>query len=315
MKKVTVSAPGKLHVSGEHAVVYGKPTLIMATTLRMYVTLEKTTSPLLSVIRESDTYIDAIVKLFENKHGLTVEPDMRLGITSAIPTRSGMGSSAALPVALNGALSTWYGHPWNVQNINEAAYQAEKIAHENSSGGDPAVSTHGGILWYRKELEFLKTLWLLSFNVPKKFAPIVLINTGREESTGDLVHHVANIKKDNEMQFVTLLDAIETVTKNITQAVHDEDEPAFRLAIQKNERLLEKMDVVSVDVVSFIREIETLGGVAKISGAGGKKKGSGVILAAHDKPGVLVDLAKKHEYPSFQVGLGKEGVRLEQVLT
>lgn len=315
MKKVTVSAPGKLHISGEHAVVYGKPTLIVAASLRMYVTLERNATPLLTVVRKNDTYIDAIVRLFEKKYGITIESDIGMNISSAIPTRSGMGSSAALAVALNGALMAWHGHPWNAQAVNEAAYQAEKTKHENSSGGDPAVSTHGGIIWYRKELEFLKTLWLLPFKVPKKFASIVLINTGREENTGDLVRHVAGIRQRDEAGFVVLLDAIETVTKDITRAIHDEDEAAFRTSIQQNEHLLEKMDIVSNNTMSFIRAIEAVGGAAKISGAGGRKKGSGVILAVHDDPKVLVDLAKTHGHPSFQVGLGGEGVKLEQVLT
>lgn len=315
MKKVTVSAPGKLHISGEHSVVYGKPTLIVATTLRMYVTLEKATSPLLSHIRKSDAYIDAIVGRFEKKYAMTLDESIGLTISSAIPVRSGMGSSAALAVSLSGALSMWHGHPWNAQAINDAAYQAEKIKHENSSGGDPAVSTHGGIVWYRKELEFLKTLWLLPFKVPNAFAPIVLINTGREENTGDLVRHVASFKQADEGRFATILDAIEVTTKDITRAIHDEDESAFRTAVQANERLLESMGVVSADAVAFIRAVEAAGGVAKISGAGGRKKGSGVIFAQHDDPGVLVDLAKAHTYTSFQVGLGGEGVKLEQALT
>ncbi len=315
MKKVTVSAPGKLHISGEHAVVYGKPTLIVATSLRMYVTLERGVLPLISEICASDRYVSAIVGQFEKKHAIKIERDIGLTISSGIPTRSGMGSSAALAVALSGALSVWHEHPWNAQEINELAYQAEKIKHENSSGGDPAVSTHGGIVWYRKELEFLKTLWLMSFKFPKKFASIVLINTGREENTGDLVRYVSDIKRGNEAGFVRLLDAIEGVTKDITRSIHDEDESVFRLSIQKNEQLLEKMGVVSPSVIAFIRSIETVGGVAKISGAGGRKKGSGVVLSVHDDPKILIDCAKKYGYPSFQVGLGGEGVKLEQVIT
>lgn len=315
MKKVTVSAPGKLHISGEHAVVYGKPTLIVAVSLRMYVTLERGASPTLSAVRKKDTYIDAIVRLFEKKYGIQIDPSIGMSISSAIPTRSGMGSSAALAVALCGALSAWHGHPWNTQLINELAYQAEKTKHENSSGGDPAVSTHGGLIWYRNELEFLKTLWSLSFKVPKTFPHLVLISTGREENTGDLVRHVSGIQQNDEAGFVSFLDAVETVTKEITQAIHDEDEPSFRKAIQENERLLESVGVVSSDVRTLIRSIEDKGGAAKISGAGGRKKGSGVVLSVHDDPKVLIDLSKKYGYPSFQVSLGGEGVRLEQVLT
>lgn len=314
MKKVTVSAPGKLHISGEHAVVYGKPSLIVATSLRLYVTLEKGIAPPLSDIRKKDSYIDAICTVFEKKYATTPEEGIGIAITSTVPVRSGMGSSAALAVALVGALSAWHGVAWNVQAINESAYQAEKAKHETSSGSDPAVAAHGGLLWYRKELEFLKTLWLLPFKIPKVFAPFVLINTGRNENTGDLVRHVAGIKAGGEQYFAGILNDVERVTKEMTEAIHDENEVLFRQTLTKNEKLLEDMGIVSPDAKELIRKIEKSGGAAKISGAGGIAGGSGIILAVHNKPETLMRIAKKHNYPSFQVALGGAGVRLEQVL-
>jgi len=315
MKKVTVSAPGKLHIAGEHAVVYGKPSLIVATSLRLYVVLEKGTAPTLKSVRRKDRYIDEIVRVFEKKHGVAMTEDVGITITSSIPRRSGMGSSAALAVALSGALSAWNMLPWNAQLINEVAYQAEKTKHENSSGSDPAVATHGGIIWYRKELEFLKTLWLLPFKIPKAFAPFVLINTGRDENTGDLVRHVSEVKQKDEQFFLRTLNEVEAATKKVTQAIHDEQESAFREAIKQNQRLLEEMDIVSPAAASFIRKVEGSGGVAKISGAGGRSGGSGIIIAMHDQPKTLVDMAKQYGYPSFQVLLGGIGVKLEQVRT
>jgi len=38
-KKITFSAPAKIHLLGEHAVVYGKPAIISATNLRLTLTL------------------------------------------------------------------------------------------------------------------------------------------------------------------------------------------------------------------------------------------------------------------------------------
>jgi len=39
MNKVVVSAPGKIHLMGEHAVVYGKPALIAAINKRLVATV------------------------------------------------------------------------------------------------------------------------------------------------------------------------------------------------------------------------------------------------------------------------------------
>ncbi len=39
MKKIKVSAPGKIHLMGEHSVVYGKPALLAAINKRVFVEL------------------------------------------------------------------------------------------------------------------------------------------------------------------------------------------------------------------------------------------------------------------------------------
>ncbi len=314
MKKVTVSAPGKLHISGEHAVVYGKPSLIVATSLRLYVTLTDNGASSFAALRKKDAYIAAIADVFEKKYGKAIDARCRIKIDSAIPIGSGMGSSAALAVALIGALSVWHNHPWNPQVINDSAYLAEKTKHKNSSGSDPAVSAHGGILWYRKELEFLKTLWLLSLKIPRTFSPFILINTGRTESTGDLVQAVAERKKRDEVRFAELLSQIENVTKAITVALHDEREDTFRQGIHTNELLLEELGVVSKSAQTLIRAIEQHGGVAKISGAGGIAGGSGVILVSHQESEVIKKLAKKYGHPSFETQLGGAGVQREQII-
>ena len=329
MKKVIVSAPGKLHLSGEHAVVHGKPALVVTTNKRLYVTLENQKSKIsakggsafgrkdqndILKIKNERNYLASIINLLETKYDTQLR-DLSLEITSDIPVGAGMGSSAALVVATIGALIIYLGKPWNPQEINELAFQAEKFQHGNTSGSDPTVITHGGLLWYRKELEFLKTFWLLPFKIPKSFTPFVLVDTGRTESTKDLVVGVVGKKKtQNPGAFELLIAKIEQVTRTITQAIHDEKEVDFRKLVTINERLLEQLGVVSNSTQKFIRDIENSGGAAKISGAGGVKTGSGIVLAVHDDSQKLITLAKKYKYPSFQVALGGEGVRREQVV-
>ena len=194
MKKVTVSAPAKIHLSGEHAVVYGNPAVLVSTSNRLYVSLSsdalvKFTS--VSSFRKNDLYINRIIEIFETNYDIRIEDALHIAIVSDIPVGAGMGSSAALAAAFIGALMQFYEKGWNVQKINDLAYQAEGFVHKNSSGSDPAVVTHGGLLWYRKELDYLKMFWLLSYKIPKNFPSIVLIHTKRTESTGDMVSFVA----------------------------------------------------------------------------------------------------------------------------
>lgn len=316
MKKVVVSAPGKLHLSGEHAVVHGKPALVVAISKRMYITLTPTPNSKpqrLIDVRKKDAYVDSIIKTFTAKYKCKIA-DIGLEINSNIPVGAGLGSSAALAVTLVGALIAYFGKPWNVTEINELAYQAEKFKHKNASGSDPTVVAHGGLLWYRKELDFLKTFWLLPFKIPQSFKPFILINTGRSESTGEMVEKVGQLKKQNERKFILLITQIEEVTRALVNAVHDEKETEMRQLIKLNEQLLEDMGVVSEKVKQLIRKIEKIGGAAKISGAGGLKTGSGIVLVSSDKPKQITQIAKKYNFPSFQVTFGSEGVKREQVV-
>lgn len=319
MKKVTVSAPAKLHLSGEHAVVYGKPVIIVATSKRMYVTLEKQKEKSkqqkeIGEIKSEKSYLSEIIGVFEKKHQTQIDGKLNLSVNSDIPIGVGMGSSAALAVVTIGALSQWIGHDWNPTQINELAFDAEKIQHRNPSGGDNTIATYGGLLWYRKELDFLKTFWLLPFKIPKTFLPFVLINTGRVESTGELVQMVGDKMKKNSIKIWRIMNDIEVTTKQVAQHIHDENELGFLSALKENQGSLEKLGVVSTVTRKLIREIESESGVAKVTGAGGVKGGSGVIIAVHKNPYILIQIAQSYNFPSFQVQLGGEGLRREQVV-
>ena len=293
MKSVTVSSPSKLHLSGEHAVVYGKPAVLVATNKRLSVTLShqlpvsnrqtiyssnstlsneklsKTSShPRLRQvpdgtwlrrdsnnnlleIRKSDRYIDRICQIFEQKYKLVIG-NLSLKILSDIPVGKGMGSSAALAAALIGALSQFYKKPWNISLINELAYKAEKFIHVNASGGDTSISCMGGLLWFRREFEFLKTFWSLPFKFPVKWQDFVLIDTGRSESTGDLVKLVSK----NAKNYGNIFNDIEKVTKQMVLSIKLNNEKLFKSAMQSNELLLEELGVVSKNVKKLIRQIE-----------------------------------------------------------
>ncbi|MBU4099473.1 mevalonate kinase, partial [Patescibacteria group bacterium] len=155
MKQITVSAPGKLILLGEHAVVYGKPAIIVSVAKRCFVTLTPRNDKTIKIVSENqDQVLDypefIISKTLEYFHKkLTLGFD--LSINSQIPINGGMGSSSALAVSIAGAVSLFLGQKFDKEKINAIAYLAEQKKHGNPSGGDNSTCCFGGLVWFRKE--------------------------------------------------------------------------------------------------------------------------------------------------------------------
>src|SRR3989344_2528280 len=287
MKKVIVSVPGKVHLVGEHAVVYGKPALLAAINLRLTVTAQEGTN-------DATGYVTQILEIVKKHFHVSSIP--KLTIHSEILSGYHLGSSAAVAVGVIAATSYFLKKIWNPQLFNQLAYEAEKLQHGNPSGGDNTAVTFGGFIWYRKELEFLKSIWQLP--IKNKLIKFFLIDTGKpKETTGEMV---AFVKSQNNLQ--AFLNANEIQTKRLASAIKEGDENTLIDAIRKGERTLEGIGVVSKKAIPIIRAIEKSGGAAKILGGGGRKAGVGYLLCYTKRP-------PKEAIP---IVLGEEGIRLEK---
>lgn len=315
VKKIEVSAPGKIILSGEHAVVYGKPEIITAIDRRLRVDIQefkKAAKPLIFSSQEPTNLLKFAVKKIFKILGKFPQKNLQISVDSEIPVGSGLGSSAALAVATTTALFKYFNQPFDREKINKIAYEIEKKQHGHPSGGDNTIVTYGGFLWYRKETEFLKLFQPLKFN-PRQLPEFVLINTGRPlETTGEMVMHVKQLYDRSRSRIERILNEIEKVTKEMLVALSQAKKKAIILAIKRNESLLEELGVVSPFAQKVIREVGRKGGVAKICGAGGRKKSSGILLAFHPKKELLFKVAKKWHLPAFEVKLGEEGVKFEK---
>jgi len=274
---IQVSAPGKLIISGEHAVVYGYPALVTAINRRLTV----------------------------------VSAKGKRKIQSEIPIGCGMGSSAAYAVATSAANIVFKSGKLDLVKINDVAYKVEKKRHGNPSGVDNTVSTYGGFLWYRKESENLKLF--SPVKVKRTLSKMYLIDTGRPvESTKEMIARVAKLYKKNPLSTEIVFRKIERVSKNFLKYFQGENIVNFGNLIKENEVLLEKLGVVSNSTIKLICEIEKTGGVAKISGAGGRKDKSGILLVYHKNINKLKNFAKKKQLELIEIQLGEEGVRIEK---
>lgn len=276
MKKIRYSAPAKVILSGEHAVVYGKPALVSAINKRLTITVieGKNTDPKMAEI------ILIVKKYLHDKSIPIIEKNCHISIQSDIPIGRGLGSSGALSVAASASLMEFFtGQEFSPEEINNCAYQIEKLFHKNPSGVDPTTSCFGGLIFYRKEFEFLKTISSLHAKIPKEIAEnLFLIDSGSpSETTADMVQQVGKLY-NNKSKFVEIIfQKIERTTKRMVVSLMKEDKEFFKETMVENESLLEKIGVVSPSTIELIETLKAFG-VGKITGAGGKKDGSGYLL-------------------------------------
>lgn len=310
--KITYSAPAKVILSGEHAVVYGKPALVSAIDLRLHFTLTE------SKKKASDEIILMIAKNVQNylhmQKIIFKDKKFEFNIDSKIPLRRGLGSSAALSIAASAAFLEFYtGNEHNKETINNVGYVSEKYFHINASGVDPTTSCFGGLIFYRKEFEFLKTISALNFKIPKKFEKnLYLIDSGKSAETGGfLIHNVVGGLYNKKPQFTEqVLNDIEKVTKRVVVSIIKEDEEFFVKSMIDNEVLLEMLGIVSLKTKKMLKELEYFG-YGKITGSGGVKTGSGFILFYTHKPLELEKFCKKNEINFMKFEPSYEGVKKE----
>ncbi len=309
---ITVSVPGKIHLMGEHAVVYGTPALLAAINKRMSISIESAKKTEIITL-ESKKYVSYALEQVKKYLHMETLPPMRITITSNIPAGFHLGSSAAAAVGIVAAVIYFIKKIWNPNLINQIAYEVEKKQHGNPSGGDNTIVTMGGMIWFRKELEFLKSIWQLDIAIPKSLNHFVLVNTGKpKETTGEMVAFVRIKVNKNPEKMKRLFLENEEQVKKIAVAIKEENETMLLNALKQGEQTLEKMGVVGKTIIPCIRAIEASGGAVKILGGGGKKEGVGFLLCYHKKKKILENITKKFGYPIENIVLGEAGVRLDR---
>jgi len=313
---IIVSAPGKIHLLGEHAVVYGKPALLAAVNLRITVSI----SPLNHLNNHHNKLKKIIEPIVKQHLKIKTIPPYRLTISSQIPLGAGLGSSAAISAAYIASLLSFLKVKWDLNLINQLTFEAEKVFHGNPSGGDNSTVVFGGLIWFRKESPDLKIIQPVPFTIPKKIAKnFVLINTGKpKETTKEIIGIVAeksSLRRQSygasATKFKKIFDMQEKLVRELLPTIRDGNENQLIQIIRAGERNLETIGVVSPSVKSIIRKIENAGGAAKICGAGGKTKATGVLLAYHKNRKGLEKIAKSLNLPFFKVALGVEGLKNE----
>ncbi len=275
MNTYSYKAPAKVILGGEHAVVYGKPALISAVDLWMEVNAEPGTGD------GRDAMLDRIVEKVKSFLGPGHQDrQAHITVSSGIPTGRGLGSSAALCVAASAALIHLFsGKEPDRDTVASCAYHAEKLFHANPSGADTSASCFGGLVFYRKEFEFLKTISALNMKIPESIAKhLLLIDSGApKENTSDMVQAVGKLYNKDRTAAEEAMHAIEKTVKRMVVSIAKEDTEFFKTAIRDGQQQLERIGVVSAQTRQILETLEPFG-TGKVTGAGGKQDGSGYVL-------------------------------------
>ncbi len=320
MKKAI--APGKLILSGEHAVVYGQPALAMAVNRYAEACVSKQQGHLISfdflnlqyhkamtrkalhklkggvqtryeAFLRGDMSIRDVLKLpgelakyafahLLDKANHELADGVKLSTHSDIPVGCGMGSSAAMILCVMHAIALQQGLHLSPEIYLEHARETENIQHGRSSGLDLQVSLHGGCLRFQDGVTVKRELPAL---------PLFVVNTGKPQSTtGECVTAVAA-----KINHSAILSDFADVTNAMDDALMAQNNAKLRECMRVNHQLLVKIGVVPSRVQQFISEIEQAGGAAKICGAGavwGDEAGF-VLIAAESSP---QHLAERFDY-------------------
>ena len=313
MKKIiTFSAPAKVILAGEHSVVYGKPALVTALDKMLNFSLSENQF----FNQKDDRNIRKIVELIE-KNVINYLKENKIlhqkkkyffKINSEIPIGFGLGSSAALSVAATACFLKFFtGKNFPKDIVNNLAYKSEAFFHQNPSGVDNTASCFGGLIYYRKEFEFLKNISFLNFKIPKEFS-LFLIDSGKpEENTKTMVKIVTKKYKKNISFIENVLFDMEKTTKKMVLAIKNGNKNLFKEAIVDNEIFLEMLGVVSSKTKKLLQKLYSFG-VGKITGAGGKKEGSGFILFFVEKEKELLSFLKKEKINFFKFAFDDKGL-------
>ncbi|XP_042055077.1 mevalonate kinase-like [Salvia splendens] len=268
--------------------------------------------------------ISAFLWLYTSIHG---DKPAKVVVNSELPLGCGLGSSAALCVALSAALLSLsdslkldFSHQgWQtfgdseLDLVNKWAFEGEKIIHGRPSGIDNTVSTFGNMIKFRSgELTRIKT------NMPLK---MLVTNTQVGRNTKALVSGVSERAVRHGSAMSSVFKAVDSISNEVAAIIQSpvsddlaitEKEEKLGELMEMNQGLLQCMGVSHATIETVIKTTLKYKLATKLTGAGGG--GCVVTLLPALLAGTVVDkVIAELEECGFQcliAGIGGRGMEI-----
>lgn len=277
---IRASAPGKIILFGEHAVVYGRPA-IAAPVSQIRATAVVTPNPGGGVrLTAPDIGVDALltdlpvddplalaVRQVQQTANLPQLPDFLLTVRSAIPIASGLGSGAAITAAVIRAVAAHLSLPMLLakETISALTYEVEKVHHGMPSGIDNTVVA------YEQPVYFVRRQPQNRIEPFHVAAPLHILigDTGIRSSTRAAVLDVRRRWQEDTPRFERIFDACGRIAEAARAAIEAGDVLQVGRLMNENHVWLQEMTVSSPQLDALAAAAGQAGALgAKLSGGG-----------------------------------------------
>jgi mevalonate kinase len=306
-RRFSASAPSKLILCGEHAVVYGHPAIALPLA-GIRARADITNAPAGSGIAVHARDLRRRWLVANDPHGpisqlitsalsylqdqAAAPLDLRISISSTIPIASGMGSGAAVATAVVRALAAYLDRQLEPAEISRLVYASEQRFHGTPSGIDNTVIAYEQPIWFQRMGVSDRGLGIGMIPAQSPTtnpqsptiepivisAPLTLLvaDTGVRSATRLPVGEVRRRWQADPAHFEALFDQVGALVTQMRSVLEQGNLPRLGQLLNQNQALLQQIGVSSPELDALVLAAQRAGALgAKLSGAGW----GGVMLA------------------------------------
>jgi len=268
-----VSAPGKLMLLGEHAVLHGRRCLVCAVDKRLSITVRPRQDDDVNIASDLGSYhatlrrphIDAAFRFIctaIDQHKDWLNHGFDLNIETDFVATLGLGSSAAVTAAMTAAIFYLAGREAKPMEIFDHSLTTVRTVQGGGSGADLAASVFGGLLLYRFMPNEIIPL-------PHTF-PLTVVYSGSKMPTTQVIQLVDERRKQFPDVYDLIYDAMDRSAATAADAVKAENWPDLGRLLDMNQGLMDAIGVSNRRLSTIVHSMREAPGIlgAKISGSG-----------------------------------------------
>jgi mevalonate kinase len=291
-----VHGHGKVILFGEHAVVFGHPALAVAIEGGMQLAWARTSGPTRLRIMPGDTDVDlgseAPPQHERLQQALRVaralyddQLELELSATASIPKGAGVGSSAALGVAVLRAMDEARGIRRPDSEIFERSFAWEAVFHGTPGGIDNYMATYGGLCLFRRNYPLKPGVPMSQQIEPTRVVPrdtmrLIVADSGSRPPAIEMITKVRERRERDQAFVEQQFAAITSLLLNGKLALEQGGLKDVGQCMDMNHMLLAGLLLVSEKVEQMVQTARSAGALgAKMTGAGG---GGCMIALVHN---------------------------------